>query len=252
MRVTSAMSVRPSRRERQRAATVDEIKDASRSLMRQHGPANLRLAAIAKQTGMTAPALYNYFASRDALIAALTADAYRELTHEVVTASESCADDDVAARWMAMGTAYRCWARREPEQFELVFGSPARPREVLAGAPTRAAAMDALSELAALFIRAAQLKTLGAPLVSEPADEVSECAASAFPEWGDLVPAPSLQAMLQAWATVHGFTCLEVCNQLDWMSDRAREHLFSATLHAAAVAAGIPAQTTEAGALVPT
>jgi AcrR family transcriptional regulator len=128
------MSIKPTRRERQHAATVHEIKEVSRSLMRERGPADLRLTAIAKRTGMTAPALYNYFAGRDALIAALTADACRE-------------------------PAYRRWARREPEQFELVFAPPMRRRQ-------------------------------------EAADEVVECAASTFPELGDLVPAVNFQAML--------------------------------------------------------
>jgi AcrR family transcriptional regulator len=202
------MSIKPTtRRERQRAATVDEIKEVARSLMRQHGAADVRLSAIAKQMGMTAPALYNYFAGRDALIAALTADAHRELAAEVLTAGESCADDDVGARWLAMGTAYRRWARREPAQFELVFTPPMRRHQAPGEAPTRDAAMDALSQL------------------------------------GDLVPAVSFQAMLQAWATVHGFTCLDVFHQLDWMSDQEREQLFSATLQAAALAAGISAPT---------
>ena len=234
------MSIHPTRRERQRAATEAEIKEVARSLMRQHGPADLRFTAIAKPMGMTAPALYNYFAGRDALIAALTADAYRDLAADVVTAGESCAADDVGARWLAMGTAYRRWARREPEQFGLVFTPPLRRQEV--GAPTQDAATDALPQLACLFIRAAQSKTLRTPLVRGAADDVVDCAASTIPEMGDLVPAASLQAMLQAWATVHGFTCLEAYHQLDWMSDQARDRLFSATLHAAALAAGIPAQ----------
>jgi AcrR family transcriptional regulator len=205
------MSVPPTRRERQRAATVDEIKEVARSLMRQHGLADLRLRTIAQRTGMTAPALYNYFAGRDALIAALSADAYRELTAEVVTAGESCAAGDVGARWLAMATAYRNWARREPEQFGLVFTQPIRRHE-----PEHTS-------------------------TNASADDVSERAASTFPEWGDLLPAGSLPGMVQAWATVHGFICLEVYRQLDWVSDQAREQLFSATLHAAAAAAGIPA-----------
>jgi AcrR family transcriptional regulator len=220
---------------------VDEIKEVARSLMRQHGAADVRLSAIAKQMGMTAPALYNYFAGRDALIEALTADARRELAAEVAAAGESCADDDVGARWLAMGTAYRRWARREPEQFGLVFAPPMRPHQRLGEASTQDAAL-ALSHLAGLFIRAAQSKTLRVPLVREAADDVHVCAASTFPELVDLVPAATFLAMLQAWATVHGFTCLDTYHQLDWMSDQAREQLFAATLQAAALAAGIPAQ----------
>jgi AcrR family transcriptional regulator len=227
----SVMSQRPTRRERQRAATVDEIKEVARSLIRQHGPADLRFTSIAKQMGLSPAALYNYFADRHALIADLTADAYRELALEVATAGESWAGDDVGARWLAMGTAYRRWARREPELFGLIASPPAGTSE---------ATTEPVSQLAALFIRAAQPQTLQAPLVPDAADDVSRCAASYFPERGDLVPAATLQAMLQAWATVHGFTCLDAGNQLDWMSDQAREQLFAATLQSAA--AGIPAQ----------
>ena len=212
MRAGSAMVVTPTRRERQRAATLDEIKAVARSLMRQHGRHDLRFTNIAQQMGMSAPALYNYFADRDALIAALTADAYRQLAAEVATAGEACAGDDVGARWLAMATAYRGWARREPEQFGLVFGPPV-PRPERLGAPaTQDAAPDAAAQLTAFFVR------------------------------GDLLPAASFHAMVQAWATVHGFTCLEACHHLDWLSDQAREQLFSATVRAAALAAGIPAQ----------
>jgi AcrR family transcriptional regulator len=226
----SVMSEQPTRRERQRAATVDEIKEVARSLIRQHGPADLRFTSIAKQMGLSPAALYNYFADRHALIAVLTADVYRELAAEVATAGESSAGDDVGARWLAMGTAYRRWARREPELFGLVASPPAG---------TSDATTEPVSQLAALFLRTAQPTTLSAPLVPDAADDVSRCAASCFPELGDL-PAATLQAMLQAWATVHGFTCLDAGNQLDWMSDQAREQLFSATLQSAA--ARIPAQ----------
>jgi hypothetical protein len=46
--------------------------------------------------------------------------------------------------------------------------------------------------------------------------------------------------MIQAWATLHGITCLDAYGQFDWMSDDARDQLFRATLRTAAAAAGIP------------
>jgi hypothetical protein len=46
--------------------------------------------------------------------------------------------------------------------------------------------------------------------------------------------------MIQAWATLHGLTCLDTYGQFDWMTDEAREALFASTLRTAALAAGIP------------
>ena len=46
--------------------------------------------------------------------------------------------------------------------------------------------------------------------------------------------------MMQAWATLHGITCLDAYGQFHWMSDEAREQLFVATLRTAALAAGLP------------
>jgi hypothetical protein len=69
---------------------------------------------------------------------------------------------------------------------------------------------------------------------------MAACATDKHPELGGLVPPESFQAMIQAWATLHGITCLDAYGQFDWMADEAREALFASTLRAAALAAGIP------------
>ena len=228
------------RRERQRAATVDEIKEVARGLMREQGTTEVRFTDIAKEMGMTPPALYRYYADRDALLTELIADAYRELGREVATARERRDPDDIGGRWIAVGTAYRNWARREPQQFALILGMPVPGYVAPEEGPTTAAAKDAMAQLSLLFIRAAELGVLGQPLVRDVSDEMAACAAEKHPELGGLVPPESFQAMIQAWATLHGITCLDVYGQFDWMSDEAREALFVSTLRTAALAAGIP------------
>ena len=74
------MATTLSRRDRVRAATVTEIKDTARRILVAEGPDGLSLRAIAREMGMTAPALYRYFPSREDLIGALIADLYDELT----------------------------------------------------------------------------------------------------------------------------------------------------------------------------
>lgn len=234
------MTVTLTRRERQRAATVEEIKEVARRLMREQGTVDVRFTDIAKEMGMTPPALYRYFADRDALLTELIAEAYRELGREVAEAREQRDPDDIWGRWIAVGTAYRNWARRESEQFALILGMPVPGYVAPEDGPTTDAAKDAMTQLSLLFIRAAELGVLREPLVRDVSDEMAACAAEKHPELGGLVPPESFQAMIQAWATLHGITCLDAYGQFDWMGDEAREALFVSTLRTAAVAAGIP------------
>jgi AcrR family transcriptional regulator len=234
------VTVSLTRRERQRAATVEEIKEVARRLMREQGTVDVRFTDIAKEMGMTPPALYRYFADRDALLTELIAEAYRELGLEVAEAREQRDPDDIGGRWIAVGTAYRNWARRESEQFALILGMPVPGYVAPEDGPTTDAAKDAMAQLSLLFIRAAELGVLREPLVRDVSDEMAACAAEKHPELGGLVPPESFQAMIQAWATLHGITCLDAYGQFDWMTDDAREALFVSTLHTAALAAGIP------------
>jgi AcrR family transcriptional regulator len=237
------VTVTPTRRERQRAATVEEIKVVARGLMRERGTFDVRFTDIAKEMGMTPPALYRYFADRDALLTELIAEAYRELGREVAQAREQRDPDDIWGRWIAVGTAYRNWARREPEQFALILGMPVPGYVAPEDGPTTDAAKDAMAQLSLLFIHAAELGVLQAPLVRDVSEEMVACAADKHPELGGLVPPESFQAMIQAWATLHGITCLDAYGQFDWMGDEAREALFVSTLRTAAVAAGIPVES---------
>ena len=187
------MTVTLNRRERQRAATVEEIKEVARGLMRDQGTTEVRFTDIAKEMGMTAPALYRYYADRDELLTALITDAYRELGRAVAEARESRGPDDIAGRWVAAGTAYRDWARREPAQFALILGLPVPGYVAPEDGQTTEAAKDAMAQLAALFIRAAELGVLGEPLVREVSDEMAACAADKHPELSEQqVPAGEL------------------------------------------------------------
>ncbi len=69
----------PSRRARLREQTLAEIKEHALAQVAEAGAEALSLNAIGRAMGMSGPALYRYFASRDALLAALVADAYDDL-----------------------------------------------------------------------------------------------------------------------------------------------------------------------------
>ena len=69
----------PSRRDRVRAATSQEIVQTARRLLVQEGPDAVSLRAIAREMGMTAPALYRYFDSHEELLRHVVADIFTEL-----------------------------------------------------------------------------------------------------------------------------------------------------------------------------
>jgi AcrR family transcriptional regulator len=117
----------------------------------------VRFTDIARVMGMTPPALYRYFADRDELLTALIIDAYGDLGRTVARARDSVTEDDLAGRWVAAATAYRDWARSEPQQFALILGLPVPGYVAPEEGPTTDAAKDAMAQLADLFIRAANL-----------------------------------------------------------------------------------------------
>jgi AcrR family transcriptional regulator len=114
----------PSRRDRLRAATLDEIKQTARRLLVTDGATAVTLRAIAREMGMTAPALYRYFPSYEDLIKALCASLYHELTDELEQARDAVHIDDVVGRMYAVCRSFRRWSVGHPAEFGLMFGSP--------------------------------------------------------------------------------------------------------------------------------
>ena len=106
--------------------------------------------------------------------------------------------------------------------------------------PTTEAAKRAMSELAELFVSAAQAGRLRKPLVRAVSAAMGACAKDKHPELEGVVSPESFQAMLQAWASLHGITCLEAYGHLDWLEPEARDALFLSQIQMAAKASGLP------------
>lgn len=231
----------PSRRERTRAATVEEIKATALGLMREQQTTDVRFTDIARVMGMTPPALYRYFADRDELLSALITDAYLDLGDSIAVARESRGESDFGGRWLTAATAYRQWALREPQQFALILGLPVPGYAAPDEGPTTVAARAAMDQLAQLFVSASLAGRLGRPLVSEVSDALVQCKTAEHPELEGIVSPETFQAMLQAWATLHGITSLEAYGHLDWMDPAARDSVFASTVQMAGTSAGLPA-----------
>ncbi|MET7420236.1 TetR/AcrR family transcriptional regulator [Dactylosporangium sp. NPDC005555] len=229
------------RREKARAATIDEIKLTALRLMREQGTVDFRFADIARAMEMTPPALYRYFADRDELLSALIADAYNDLGEVVAQARDAVATDDVGGRFMAVSRAYRQWARKEPQQFALILGLPVAGYHAPVDGPTTEAAKRAMSQLSSLFMEAHTLGVLGPPRLRDVHPAIAACAEQKHQQTGVPVSAETFQAMLHAWSTLHGFAALEAFGHFDWIDEAGRDALFDGHARLAAETAGLPA-----------
>lgn len=121
------------RRQRRRQASIDEIKAIARQQITADGAASLSFGAIARTMGMTPPALYRYFKSRDALVTALIVDAYDSMADALENSVGEQAQNDFYGRFYALMCTYRQWALDHSSEYALMFGaslaSPDLPRE---------------------------------------------------------------------------------------------------------------------------
>jgi AcrR family transcriptional regulator len=235
-----AAAPRPApRRERARAATIDEIKHTALDLMRAHGSIDIKFTDIARVMELTPPALYRYFADRDALLNVLIADAYVALGTAVAVARDAVPETDVWARFLAIAQAYRHWARADPQLFTLILGMPVAGYVAPEDGPTTEAAQGAMMELSRVFVDANRQGKLGDPMITTVIPDLVEHKHEKHHE-ADQMSVEHFQAMLHCWAMLHGFTALEAYGQFDWLTEKARDGLFVDQVALAARAAGIP------------
>src|SRR5215471_18433144 len=99
----------PTRRSRVRAATDQDIRRTARRLLIDRGPEAVTLRAIARELGITAPALYRYYGSRDDLVQHLRLDVIADLATELSQEISGLAADGTA-QLFAICRGFRRWA----------------------------------------------------------------------------------------------------------------------------------------------
>lgn len=234
-----AAAPRPApRRERARAATIDEIKHTALGLMRTHGTTDIKFTDIARVMELTPPALYRYFADRDALLNVLIADAYVELGRVVAVARDAVPLEDVWGRFLAISQAYRRWARDEPQLFSLILGMPVAGYVAPEDGPTTEAARGAMLQLSRVFVDAHRQDSLGESMVGAATEGLVEHQREKHHE-GEEISGRHFQAMLHCWAMLHGFVALEAYGHFEWLGEKVRDGLFVDHVLLAARAAGI-------------
>lgn len=213
---------RTTRRERYRLETAAEAKRLAMAQLADGGIGALSLNAIAREMGMTGPALYRYVGSRDDLLTELIIDTYTDLGEALWRAVEQSDDQPAPARVRAVGLAYRDWSVANPQPYLLIFGTPIPGYQAPEG-PTTAVAQRAM----AAFLTAV------AALDPEPLpafDEVDrECESWAQRVGADALPGRLLRFAVTAWTRLHGVMSLEIAGHFDPALPDGR-HFYAAEL----------------------
>jgi AcrR family transcriptional regulator len=111
-------------RDRRRAETVAEIKEAALRELLDAGPGGFSLRGVARAVGMTVQSLYHYFANRDALLTALVVDAHHSAADAVQAAADTTRGRHPHERRLAACQAFREWALANRPAFLLLYGTP--------------------------------------------------------------------------------------------------------------------------------
>jgi len=268
-----------SRRDRVRAATVTEIKDTARRILVAEGPDGLSLRAIAREMGMTAPALYRYFPSREDLIGALIADLYDELTAAISTAAGAAGDaagriagaatrgaagnlargtargvgggaaagetagGDPRAGITAASRAFRAWALAHPREFGLLFGSPIPGIDAHSDDSPAGLASERFGQVFGDLVARIYLAS---PFPVPAEDEMDPDLRRQLRDWCSALPVElpvgAGQVFLSCWIRLYGMVALEVFGHVQFALPDA-EPLFEAELRDLAVKLGFGRST---------
>jgi AcrR family transcriptional regulator len=204
------------RRDRSRVDTDQSIRTVARTLLVSRGRQGVTLRAIAREMGITAPALYRYYDSFEDLIRQVCTDICADLAAELTAGLAAVPDEDTPGQVFAVCRGFRAWAVRHPQEFSLVFATPA------AGLP----ADPAPDPFGRIFLTVAA-RVLAAQHLAVPADpdvpeklraDLAEFRATLIDTLAEtgidlpehLFPLGAAYTMLRFWVRLYGQVALEV------------------------------------------
>jgi AcrR family transcriptional regulator len=100
----------------------EALLDAAISLISEVGPAGFTLREVARRAGVSHNAPYRHFRDKDALLAEVAAQGYKELAKAMTHVADRQADALEGLK--QAGLAYVSFALRRPEHFTVMFDAP--------------------------------------------------------------------------------------------------------------------------------
>jgi AcrR family transcriptional regulator len=237
---------RASRRERVRAATIQEIMQTARRFLVEQGPDAVTLRAIAREMGMTAPALYRYFGSHDELVRHVMGDIYLEIADGVQAAIDG-APDDLAAKLAAAAREFRRWSLTHGREFGLVFATPMPAVDLEQMDIAQECGLKFCGTFLTLFLELWQQQPFRVPAAAD-IDPGLRAQLERFRELagaGDL-PTGAILSFVYSWVRLYGMVSMEVYGQLSWVLDDA-EPIFEMMLREIMPVLGLQDPAPQAG-----
>lgn len=192
-------------RERARAATIQKATTIALRQLADGGVEAISLKAIALELGLTGPAIYRYFASRNELLTELIIDAYDDLAVSLDASVKATTTRSGPARVHALADAYRAWALAQPHRYRLLFSAPV-PGYGANAARLVDAADRSMATLLDLY-----------PGTGPPAagDKLPEALTRQLHEWAlrherDPGNPDTVYRAVITWTRLHGFVSLEI------------------------------------------
>jgi AcrR family transcriptional regulator len=209
------------RRDRVRAETTEEIKRTARRILVEQGPEAVTLRAIAREMGVTAPALYRYFDSHEELIRRVVGDIFGELADEIHAAIDSAgeASGGMAGKMAAACRGFRQWALAHKAEFALLFGTPVPGVNVENDDFTEECARKFAGTFYALFLELWRKH----PFPVTPPEEIDPGLREQLERYRDGIgadlPLGALLTFLRLWVRMYGIVSMEVFGHLGFALD---------------------------------
>jgi AcrR family transcriptional regulator len=233
------------RRERLRLATKQEIIATARRLLVEKGPDAVTLRAIAREMGLSAPALYRYFASREELIQNVIAGIFTEFGADVRLSIERASEDarDETTKLTAVVIAacreFRLWALAHRGEFALLFGVPLPGIDDGRYDIASECAVEFAGTYFGLFL---ELWTK-APFPVPAMDEIDPALRSQLARYQEFMgidlPIGAVLIFLRCWTLLYGAVALEVFGHIAFALDDPAA-MFEYTLADLARLVGLP------------
>ena len=215
----------PRRRDRVRAATTAEIKQTARRILVAEGPDAVSLRAIAREMGMTAPALYRYFGSHEELLKHVIADIFTELATGIrgaIVSADAESGGDMTAKVFAACWEFRRWSLSHPKEFRLIFASPLPGLHVQHDEITAESGGQFGNTFFALMLELYRKQPFPVP----PHDEIDPGLRKQLERYRDGLgqlaaglPLGLLLVFLRCWVRLYGMVSLEVFDHLGFALD---------------------------------
>lgn len=213
-------SAKPTRAEH-RDTTFDAIKQTARRLLVADGADAVRLRAIARELGLTAPALYRYVGSHEELMDLLVTEIYDDLVGSIERAADPGGTEssgEQAMRRLGMATwTFRRWAQEHPREFGMVFANPIPAADAGQATPPPGTPRHRFASVfAEIFIELWEQQPFRVPSEDElPATLVEELRRNTA-ELLPGLPVGAAYVFLWCWSRIYGAVCLEVFGHVQW------------------------------------